>query len=89
MKIPVNMGQMFDLNPERPSVLTQVIPGDYFDTTPDHTREQLEKIEKLMTTLPKGDGFLSGAEVVERMKHLIGGDPAAVIVTVDSYSPMK
>lgn len=85
---PVNMGQMFDMNPERPSVLTQPIPGDYYDTTPDHTREQLEKIEKLMTVLPKGDGFLSGAEVVERMKDLIGGDPAAVIVTVDSYSPL-
>jgi hypothetical protein len=87
MKIPVNMAQMFDMNPERPSVLTQPIPGDYYDTTPDHTREQVEKFGALMSALPKGDGFISGAEVVERMKDLIGGDPSTLVI-VDSFSPM-
>lgn len=89
MKPPVNIGQLFDLNPERPSVLNQPIPGEFFDTTPDHTREQLERIGKLMSTLPAPDGQLTGAQVVERMKDFIGGDPQAVIITVDSYSPMK
>lgn len=83
----ITTGTMFDFGKPLPKV--DMAPTHYIDTTPNHTREQEEKLAAMMAALPKGDGFISGAEVVERMKHLIGGEPGAVIVVMDSYSPMK
>ena len=94
MKPVINAGKMFDIPTGtmfafgKPLPKVDMAPEHYIDTTPDYTREQEEKLTAMMTALPKGDGFISGAEVVERMKHLIGGEPTGVIVVMDSYSPM-
>lgn len=87
MEIPLLAGNIFDFGPTpRP---LDVAPEHYVDTTPDHTREVDARIEKLLSYLPKPDGFLTGAEVVERMKELIGGGSGTTIMVVDSISPMK
>lgn len=86
MKPVINAGMMFDFGKPLPKV--DMAPEHYIDYTPDATREAVERMEKLMATLPAPDGQLTGAQVVERMKDFITGDPQGVIVVMDSYSPL-
>lgn len=87
MKPVINAGMMFDFGKPLPKV--DMTPEHYVDYTPDATREAVERLGKLMATLPAPDGQLTGAQVVERMKHLIGGESPGVLVVMDSYSPLS
>lgn len=83
MKVPLNVGMIFDFGKPLPKV--DMASEHYIDYHPAETQRQ---VDQMLSWFPTPQGELDLTVVIGKLREFVEGDPKKILFTIDSCSPI-